>query len=465
MIARRNLFLGLGALSVAGGGAIAYRYLRETEPPAPAAIDARGRLLWRNWSGSAHAYPERRWAPQSVDELAASIASQPAPIRAVGAGHSFMPLAQTDGTLLTLDAIAGVASHDAGNLTAAVHAGVRLGDLGPALAAIGQEMPNLPDINKQSLAGALGTGTHGTGRTLRALHGDVQSLQLVTPQGDVLECNAERNTSVFHAARVSLGAFGIITRVQLKNHALTRVRKRTYIVDTRDAIEQWPALTLKHRNVEFYAIPFTGLSAIITADETDAPIQPRGLDQDADALMSLKKLRDLFGFSSSLRRRVARRLLQELPPEEAVDAGWKLLSNERPVRFNEMEYHFAFDQQLTALTETLDAIETHRPDVFFPIEARVIAPDDAWLSPFNRGLSGSIAVHAYYQDDHHFLFELIEPIFRKHGGRPHWGKLNSLRFADLRELYPRFQEAMALRAELDPHGRLLNDYLRTVVTA
>jgi FAD-linked oxidoreductase len=324
-------------------------------------------------------------------------------------------------------------------------------------------MPNLPDINKQSLAGALSTATHGTGRIFKALHGEVRSLQLVTAQGEIIDCSPERRSEVFHAARVGLGAFGIITQVELQNRALKRVLKRTYVSSLTEAMEQWPALIAKHRNVEFYAVPFTGLAAIITVDETDLPSKPRGPDQDTDTLMDLKRLRDWFGFSSTLRRRMAQSAMKDLPPEEAIDEGWKLLSNERPVRFNEMEFHFPLENQMAALREVVDAIEKHRSDVFFPIEVRVIDQDDAWLSPFNRGVSGSVAVHAYYQDDYQFLFELIEPIFRRHGGRPHWGKLNSLRYSDFAALYPRWREAMQVREELDPHGRLLNDYLKTVV--
>jgi len=467
MLSRRNLFLGLGALTVAGGGAIAYRLLRNREPVAPPAVDANGRLLWRNWSGIEHSYPQMRWAPQSVDELAAKIAAQPGPLRAVGAGHSFMPLVPTDGTLITLDAITGVTSHDAEKLTAAVNGGTRLGDLGSALAAIGQEMPNLPDIDKQSIAGALATATHGTGRGFKALHGEVMSLQLVTTKGEVLECTASKNTDLFHCARVGLGAFGIVTQVELQNRAMTRVRKRTYVAPIEDAIAQWPTLIKQHRNVEFYSVPFTGLAAIITADETDLPARPRGPDQDTQTLMDLKRLRDLFGFSSSVRRRVAQAMMKDLPPEEAIDAGWKLLSNERPVRFNEMEYHFPIVNQMAALQAVLAAIEEHRPDVFFPIEVRVIDEDDAWLSPFNRGgnqsLSGSIAVHAYYQDDYRFLFELIEPIMRRFEGRPHWGKLNSVRGPEFATIYPRWREALQLREQLDPQGRLLNDYLKLVM--
>jgi FAD-linked oxidoreductase len=463
MLSRRTLFFGLGAAAVAGGGAIAYRMLRSQEPPSPAETDAQGRLLWRNWSGIQNAYPETRWAPASEDELAATIATQKAPIRAVGAGHSFMPLVPTSGTLLTLDRWAGLVSHDASSHRAVIKAGTRLGDLGPALAAVGQEMPNLPDINKQSLAGAIATGTHGTGRGFTALHGQIERMRLVTARGEILDCDASTRPELFNAARVGLGAFGIVTQVELRNRPLTRIRKRTYVVPFDEAVAQWPALVEKHRNVEFYAVPFTGLAAVIIADETQEPVRPRGPDQDAQTLMDLKKLRDLFGYSNGLRQRVAQALMADLPPEEAVDEGWKLLSNERPVRFNEMEFHLPLDAQMGALREVVEAIEAHRPDVFFPIEVRIIEQDDAWLSPFYGRRSGSIAVHAYYQDEYRFLFDLIEPIFRRHDGRPHWGKLNSLRAIDFATLYPRWNDAMAVRNSVDPDGRFLNPYLAGVL--
>ena len=117
---------------------------------------------------------------------------------------------------------------------------------------------------------------------------------------------------------------------------------------------------------------------------------------------------------------------------------------------------------MRALREVTAAIEKHRPDVFFPIEVRVIEADDAWLSPFHGRVSGSVAVHAYYKDDYSFLFEIVEPILRKHGGRPHWGKLHSLKYRDFAALYPRFREAAEVRATLDPEGRMLNHHLRTI---
>jgi FAD-linked oxidoreductase len=460
MLSRRTLMTGAAAVGVAGAGAVGYRLWRDREPASPPAEDAQGHLLWRNWSGVQSSYPAQRAAPASEAELIALVKSAPAPIRPVGAGHSFTALVPTDGTLVSLDAMSGLVSHDDARLQATVRAGTRLGALGPALAAIGQEMPNLPDINKQSLAGAIGTGTHGTGRGFKAIHGEVTALRLVTPAGEVIDCDAETRPEVFGAARVGLGAFGIVTQATLQNRPLKRILKRVELRDAEDVYADWPNLQRQHRNVEFYVIPFTGKAALITADETDQPVRPRGPDVETKTLMDLKTLRDLFGFAPPIRRAVAQALMGHIPPEVMVEDGWKLLSNERPVRFNEMEFHLPRDEQIPALKEVIAAIETHRNDVFFPVEARIIEADDAWLSPFHLRPSGSVAVHAYYKDDHQFLFTLIEPILRRHGGRPHWGKLNSLTGADFAALYPRWKDAGEVRRALDPQGRMLNPYLK-----
>ncbi|MDR3507811.1 MAG: D-arabinono-1,4-lactone oxidase [Caulobacteraceae bacterium] len=462
MLSRRALMTGAAGVGLAGAGAVGYRVWRDREPASPPAQDAAGHLLWRNWSGIRGSYPAQRAAPSSEGELAGLLKTAPAPIRPVGAGHSFTALVPTSGLLLTLDQMSGLVRHDADKLQATVRAGTRLGDLGPALAAIGQEMPNLPDINKQSLAGAISTGTHGTGRGITAIHGQVLSFRLATPKGDLLDCSPASNPEIYNAARVGLGAFGVVTEVTLQNQPLKRIYKRVELRDFHEVCDAWPELQAKHRNVEFYAIPFTGKVALITADPTDRPTLPRGPEVDNATLMDLKRLRDLFGLIPPLRRAVANGLMGDIKPEEMVDEGWKLLSNDRSVRFNEMEFHLPRETQIPALKEVMAAIEKHRGDVFFPIEARTIAADDAWLSPFYQRPSGSVAVHAYYKDDYAFLFDLIEPIFRRYDGRPHWGKLNSLGAGDFSRLYPRWKEACEVRAALDPTGRFLNPYLRKV---
>ncbi len=468
MVTRRHLITGgvaVGATAALGAaGTVGWEVWHDQEPAGPPATDSGGHLLWRNWSGIQSSYPVSRAAPATEDELAIVLKTAPGPIRPVGAGHSFTPLVPTAGTLLTLDRMTGTFDHDSAAMTARVPGGMRLGDIGPALAAVGQEMPNLPDVNKQSIVGAIATATHGTGKGLKALHGEMLSFRLATAGGDILDCSSTQHPDIFNAARVSLGAFGIMTEVVLKNRPLSRVHKHVVICDLAHACDDWEHLKASNRNVEFYAIPFTGKAAVITTNETTAPVKPRGADTETSVLMDLKTLRDVFGWSTPLRRWVAERLLQSSPPEDLVDEGWKLLSNERPVRFNEMEFHLQPEVQIAVLKEVVATIEAHRSDVFFPIEVRTIDADDAWLSPFYQRPSGSVAVHAYYKDDYRFLFDLIEPIFRRHGGRPHWGKLNSLDAADFKALYPRWTDAMEVRASLDPNGRFLNPYLKKTLS-
>lgn len=459
MSTRRKVLLGgAGLVALGAGGLAGRRWWLDREPAAPSPLDAQGRALWSNWAGNAHAYPVKRAAPASEAELAALLPGAATPIRPVGSGHSFTALVPTEGTLLSLDRLSGLVRHDATSAT--VRAGTKLSALGPLLAGIGQEMPNLPDINKQTLAGGLATGTHGTGKGFKALHGEVTALRLVLPSGEVAECSREQRPELFHAARVGLGAFGVLSEVTLQNQPLSRVRKVVALVDTEQVLRDWPALAERHRNAEFLVLPFTGKSALITHDVTTEPVRPRGPDQDASTLMDLKRLRDLFEFTPALRRRAAQAAMADIPPEVAVDEGWKLLSNERPVRFKEMEYHLPIAEQVGALREVIARIERDVPGVFFPIEARIIAPDDAWLSPFYQRESGSIAVHAWYKEDHDWMFRLIEPVLREAGGRPHWGKLHSLGAAELRTLYPMFTEADAVRRAVDPMARMVNPFLQ-----
>ena len=461
MISRRaTLAGGAAGLTALGAGGVFVASRDKAEPPSPPSLDANKRMLWRNWSGIEHAYPAARLAPKTEDEVAEALKTAVTPVRAVGAGHSFTALVPTSGSLMTLDGLSGVERWEADE--AVVWAGTRLGALGPALAERGRAMANLPDINKQSLGGCLGTATHGTGKALKAIHGDVTALRLATVSGEILDCDPTRNADIFQAAKVSLGALGVITQARLVTTANRRLHRRVWI-EPLDAMlakaeDRWE----KHRNFEFYAVPFTDLAAGISHDETDAAATPRAPSTDDAFLEVLKQLRNLVRFSTSLRKAAAKALLGSAEPEEAIDEGWKLLSTERPVRFNEMEFHLPVANHLAALKEVVAAIEAERRDVFFPIEVRRIAADEAWLSPFQGGPRGSIAVHCHYKDEYDFLFSLIQPILRKHGGRPHWGKLHSLKAADLAALYPNWNDFLEVRRRLDPEGRLLNPYLKTL---
>jgi FAD-linked oxidoreductase len=458
---RRNLLkFATAASALAATGTIpsllqsAFADVTASQPPAS--------LPWHNWSGGQSCRPVMRAAPANETELAEMIAHATGPVRAVGAGHSFSPLVPTEGTLLTLDRIAGVVSHDAKSHQADVLAGTRLSRMSIELAKHGLAFDNMPDINKQSLAGAVSTSTHGTGAEIGSLSTFLRGLRLVTASGEIVDCDARTKPEVYQAARVSLGALGILTKARVQARPLYKLKRRTWIAPVEEMLADLPKLEAGNRNFEFYYIPYSGMALGISNNETDEPETPVPVNEDDDGLRQLKMLDDWLGWSPSLRRWTIQKILGGMEPEERVDYSHKTLSTDRGVRFNEMEYHLPREAAPDALRQIIDTIEKNNIKVFFPIEFRTTAADDIWLSPFYGRKSASIAVHQFHEWDYKPYFKAIEPIFRKHEGRPHWGKLNTLVAADFAALYPKWKDFLEVRADLDPTGKFLNPYLKTV---
>lgn len=424
--------------------------------------DAKRIIPWKNWSGAQSCTPSLRVAPSGEAELAEIVSKGTTPIRAVGAGHSFSGLVPTEGTLLSLDRMAGLVSADKAGGKATFKAGTRLGAMSTSLAENGLALDNMPDINKQTIAGAISTATHGTGADIGSLSTFIDGMRLITGSGETLDLDARTNPDLFQAARVSLGALGIVTETTLAARPLYKLKKRTWTAPVEEMLEQAPELWSKHRNFEFYYIPYSGMTIGIINDLTDEPETPEPANEDDDGLRQLQKLQDWLGWSPATRRWLIQKILGGMEPETRVDYSHKTLSTERNMRFNEMEYHLPREAGPEALREVIETIEMNDVEVFFPIEFRTVAPDDIWLSPFYKRESCSIAVHRYHEEDYTPYFSLIEPIFRKHEGRPHWGKLNTLKAADFASLYPKWQDFLEVRTELDPEGRFLNPYLRDV---
>jgi FAD-linked oxidoreductase len=414
---------------------------------------------WQNWSGSLPASSAPISVPQDMAALQRLVADTKGAVRPVGSGHSWTPLVPSDGAIIRLDAFGGVVSVDKKNKQARLGAGGKLKDLSPELAKQGLAFRNLGDIDVQSLAGATSTATHGTGKTLKCLAGEIQGLTLLTANGTLMRIDGEHNASLLPAAQVALGALGIVTEIDMQlvdTHKLhRRVQFRNMDTLMGEAMDLWDA----HRNFEFFYIPFSGTAMSITHDVTQAADTPRDEDESDDAIMQLKALRDRLGWFPWLRKKLLGSAIANAPEENVIGDSWQLLSSARNVHFNEMEYHLPIEAGLAALDEVRHYIERHRSDVFFPLECRMTAGDKAWLSPFNDGPRISVAVHTHAPDDYAFLFTHIEPILRRHGGRPHWGKLNSLDGRALATLYPQFEAFADLRRELDPGGKFANAYL------
>ncbi len=416
---------------------------------------------WSNWSGSAKAAAATLQTPPDAAALQQWMRASTGAVRCVGAGHSFMPLVPTDGTILSLDRMAGLLSTDKAAMTATFQAGTRLAQLSRQLDQAGFGLRNLPDIDAQSFAGAISTGTHGTGAELPALHADVQALQIVTPRGELLECSAQKQPDVFAAAKVSLGSLGVLTQATATVLPAYSLQRKVWLKPVEELLEAAPTLAKQHRHFEFYYLPFTGYAAGITHDVytgTDV-LHPEAADEDM--LRDLRHLRDWLGRFPDLRRWVAKKLIDPDQTELAQDRSWKLLSTQRPTKFNESECHVPRELGIACVREVIKTLE-RRNDVFFPMEFRFTKADDAWLSPFYQRDSCSIAVHAAVGEPYDYLVAEIAPVFRKFQGRPHWGKLHGHTAADMPALYPRWKDFLAVRAQLDPTGRMLNPLLRTL---
>ena len=354
------------------------------------------------------------------------------------------------------------------NSKAEVHAGITLHELGPALAERGLAMENLGDVDAQTLGGALATGTHGTGARFGNLSSQVERLRLIDAAGEIRECSADDDPDLFRAARVGLGAVGVVTAVTLRcvpAQVLHRVDEPRPLDETLGRLDE---LAEEHEHFELFAFPYTNTALTRATDRTDAPAAP---PPKARAWIDDVVIENgVLGAFCRLGRRAPRlvprinRLLSGfITPGERVDHSHLVFANRRLVRFTEMEYAIPRAALPDAVRRVFETIERRRLPVGFPVEVRVVAPDDAFLSPASGRDTGYLAVHMYRGTEFETYFRAVEAIMRDHDGRPHWGKRHYRTAAELRPLYPDWDRFQAVRARVDPHGLFGNDYVDRVL--
>lgn len=417
-------------------------------------------LSWRNWSGSEVSYPKSRFSPATEEQLARFFATSLGPLRPVGSGHSFSALVPTDGHLVIIDQLTGLLAHDEASHSATFAAGTRLGDMGRVLAGVGQGMLNLPDIDRQTLAGATATATHGTGIDFKCLSGYVTGLRLITVDGKVHDLDASSQPDLFAAACVSLGALGVVSRMTMQNRASYRLKQTTWVEKTATLLQNFDGHMSGHRHFELFPLVHSDYSMALATDETDEAINNPVASPEEDAAFD-NAMRGFSMIPPSLRRPLINTLAEQIGPSERVDTSYKILSNIRNNRFNEMEYSVPVEAGADCLQEILTTIQDKQVDVVFPLEYRYVSRDETMLGMSSGDEDhAAISIHRVATEDYRPYFDLIEPIFWKYGGRPHWGKIHSLEAEQLASLYPRFNEFAAIRRTLDPQGRLLNTHLR-----
>lgn len=423
-------------------------------------MDTVNKTLWKNWSGLQQSRPTQFVKPTDVSELS-QIIRQAQKCRVVGAGHSFSPLVCTDDTLISLDSLTGLVRYDKQLNQSTLHAGTRLKNLGAVLDPINQALQNQGDIDEQSLAGAVSTGTHGTGVDLTCLSGFVEGFQLVTANGEILECNATENSTIFEAGRVSLGSLGVLSQITMQNRPRYRLKEQIQLTPLKDILSHMDQWKTEHRHIECMVFVYAQDAILKTLDPTDDQIKtlPAPWPSD-DTLLTL--FSEIAQKTPRLNPYVQKLLGAFIKPTTRVDWSSVVFPSVRETRFNEMEYQIPAERGLECLAEVVATLKKHKAPVFFPLEYRYVKGDDIWLSPFYQQDCASISVHQYHKQDCHEIFKIVEPIFWKYGGRPHWGKMHTLNASALKKLYPRWYDFLALRKELDPQQKWMNPYLESL---
>jgi len=383
---------------------------------------------WENWSGSVSTEPAEIYHPETAADLV-EVVDRHAPdasIRAVGAGHSFTRLGETDDVLAATDRLTGVESVDEDAGRATVRAGTRLEEMNAALADHGLAMANLGDIDQQRLAGAMLTGTHGTGRAFGVLATQIAELELVTAAGEVRTLSPP-DDDVFDAARVSLGSLGLVSTITLDLLPAYDLEVVHRLADLDVALEHFDDLLASNRHAEFFWWPDDDVAEVKTIDAPGEAGHP------------------------------------ELPGATVteVDSGpsHEVFPSVRDVRFNEMEYGVPAERGPAAVREIRDLVAS-RDDVEFPVEYRYVRGDGIPLSPAYGRDTVFVAVHKYHEKPYADFFSAAEDVFRSYDGRPHWGKHHGLTSDELSTIYPEWETFQAVREGLDPDGVFLNPYLR-----
>jgi FAD-linked oxidoreductase len=426
---------------------------------------------WVNWAGDQSCRPARILRPRTRDELAEGVSAATAAgekVRVAASGHSFTEAALTAGTMIRLEALSGVEDADRASGLVRVGGGTVIADLNEQLAGLGLAMENLGDIDRQTTAGAISTGTHGTGARLRNISAQVEGLELVLGDGSVRHLNALTDPGLLRAARVGVGALGAISAVTLRcvpAFALLRVDAPHPREEVLDSFAERAAA---HEHFELFTFPYSDLALVLERNRTEEPPRPRGRAAAYlnDVVLENWALEALAATGKAIPRlipalsRLAGRLASGSRTSDRSD---RVFVNERRVRFTEMEYALPREHGPEAARRVIEWVRSHRYPVFFPIEMRVSAGDDASLSPAHERDTAYIAVHQYRGMQWRPYFEAVEAIMDDYGGRPHWGKRHFQTAATLAERYPAWEEFQRARDTLDPGRVFANEYTDRVL--
>ncbi len=438
-----------------------------SEPSGPLQTPVR----WRNWAGDQSCLPAEVARPASLPELCDAVAAaseQGRRVRVAGSGHSFSDIACSDGVMLRLDRMTGVLDVDRAAGLARVQAGITIHELSRVLDGHGLALENLGDIDVQTIAGAISTATHGTGARLPNISAQVVELTLVLADGSTLECSPERDAELWRAARVGLGALGVIAEVTLRCVPAFTLHGVDAPAPLAEVLDSFDERARGNDHFEFFVFPHTTTALTRTNNRTDKPPRPRG--RAAAYVNDIVLNNHAFGLFCRAGRvrpqaipRLNRSVTRLAGRSERVERSADIFASPRLVRFTEMEYALPREHTVTAVRGVLELIEERGFAVPFPIEVRTVAADDALVSTATGRDSGFVAVHMFSGMEWEPYFRAVEAIMDDLDGRPHWGKRHFQTAVTLRARYPEWDRFIGVRARLDPAGRFANDWTDRVL--
>jgi L-gulono-1,4-lactone dehydrogenase len=426
---------------------------------------------WVNWAGDQTCRPARIVRPRNREELAEAIAAAAAAgekVRVAGSGHSFTEAALTEGTMVRVEALSGVIDADRQSGLVRVGGGTVLADLNEELARLGLAMENLGDIDSQTISGAISTGTHGTGARLRNISAQVEGLELVLADGTVRHLSAETDPGLLRAARVGVGALGAISAVTLRCVPAFDLLRVDAPHPREEVLDSFEEQAQAHEHFELFTFPYADSALVLERNRLEGPPRQRGRGAAFlnDVVLENWALELLAATGKAAPRAIpalARLAGRLASGSRTSDRSDRVFVNERRVRFTEMEYGVPRENGPEAVRRVIEWVRRNEYPVFFPIEMRVAAADDALLSPSHERDTAYIAVHQYRGMEWRPYFEAVEEIMDDYGGRPHWGKRHFQTAATLAPRYPAWEEFQSARDELDPGRTFSNEYTERVL--
>jgi FAD/FMN-containing dehydrogenase len=396
---------------------------------------------WRNWAGTFECTATRLVAASSVGHVAQVLARADeagTKVRPVGTGHSFSPLVPTDGVVLDVSALSGILDIDTDAQIVRVGAGSTVGSLGAPLWEAGLSLRNQGAIDLQTMAGATGTSTHGSGLRHQAMSGAVVGAEVVTASGDVLHVAVD--DPILPALRASMGCLGVVTKLDIKVQPAYKLAETLAYWPLAEVMERWDDENRSHRHFSFVWGPDYDMSS-------EMPDRPA--DMEDCTMVRIFDEVDLDTPDSPV-------------TEYRIGPAYTIYPAVYPGPWEEVEYFVPYETTHQVMDAVRPIVEKY-PDEW-PVEVRTVAADDSWLSPMYGRDSSAIGFCRTFGPDNTSFFHEIDAVMADFGGRPHWGKQPY--FLDqetIRGLYPRFDDFVELRRKLDPRGTLLNNFLGPIL--